>query len=442
MKLLNTVLINSLMVSVIGFAAGVSLSLAPTSLAYAQAASDVKPSEKKTRRTPALRSRVYEQLSRAQTQGDAGDVPGAIAILDEVKDKISSMNSYERSMMYNFYGFVYYNDEQFAKAIENFELAVEQQPIPVNFEKTTLFSLSQLHMMQGNYDKTIEYLEKWEALNDGVIPPKNYVLKAQAHYQNKNYAESASYIEQAIEGHEAEGYLPDEGWLILQRAVYYELKQPEKVKDILAKMIRLYDSPKYWIQLAGMYGELGEEKTQLAMMESAYQMGYVDSGADLFNLAQLYYYHEVPYKGALVMEQALESGALERNLRNLKFLATCWQAAKEDEKAIPVMQAASSLSSDGELDAQLGHLFYNLEDYEKAVEASKKALQKGVKKPGGVHMVLGLSLYNQRKFVEALDELAKAEAFPASRGTAKQWSSFVSREQRDYEILQQQAGGI
>ena len=44
MKLLNTVLINSLMVSVIGFAAGVSLSLAPTSLAYAQAASDVKPS--------------------------------------------------------------------------------------------------------------------------------------------------------------------------------------------------------------------------------------------------------------------------------------------------------------------------------------------------------------------------------------------------------------
>lgn len=423
--------------------ASVSLVAVSSASAYAQEAESNKSlGDKKTRRTPALRSRVFEQLSRAQTAGDSGDVDGAIAILDEVAGKINSMNSYERSMMYNFYGFVYYNSEQFGKAIENFELAVAQAPIPVKFEQTTVFSLSQLNMMQGNYDKTIEYLERWESLNNGVIPPKNFVLKAQAHYQNKNYPQAARYIELAIEGHEAEGYLPDEGWLILQRAVYYEMKQPEKVKDILAKMIRLYDNPKYWIQLAGMYGELGEEKTQLAMMETAYQMGYVESASDIFNLAQLYYYHQVPYKGALLMEQAMQNGVLQRNLRNLKFLATSWQAAKEDEKAVPVMQAAADLSDDGELDAQLGHLFYNTENYANAVEASRKALQKGVDKPGAVHMVLGLSLYNQRQFAEALDELAKAEGYPTSRGAAKQWGSFVSREKRDYEILKQQAQGI
>ena len=225
---------------------------------------------------PTLRGKVYEQLARAQSAADdAGNVEEAIAILKEVEDKSDSMNSYEKAMMYNFFGFIYYNDENYDKALESFENVVNQQPIPEKFEMSTLFSLAQLHLMQGNYDRTIEFIERWEVLNDGVIPPKNKVLKAQAYYQNKQYQESADWITQAIDEHEAEGMLPDEAWLILQRAVYYELKQPEKVKDILIKLVKLYSEPKYWIQLAGMYGELGEERKQLAIMETAYQQGFV-----------------------------------------------------------------------------------------------------------------------------------------------------------------------
>lgn len=271
--------------------ATVSLSVMTSIIASDVQAQEQKASEKKTRRTPALRSKVYEQLARAQAQADADNIPGAIDILDEVKDKSGSMNSYELAMMYNFYGFIYYNDEQYDKAMDSFALVVEQQPIPESFELSTLFSLAQLNLMQGRFAESIEYLNRWESLNTGKIPPKNWVIKAQAYYQNKQYAEAETFITQAIENQEAEGMLPDEGWLILQRAIFYELKQPRKVKDVLIKMIKLYDEPKYWIQLAGMYGELGEEKKQLAIMEAAYQQGYVEKGADVFNLAQLYYYH-------------------------------------------------------------------------------------------------------------------------------------------------------
>ena len=74
--------------------------------------------------------------------------------------------------------------------------------------------------------------------------------------------------------------------------MYYELKQSEKVKDVLLKLVKHFDEPKYWVQLGGMYGELGEEKKQLAILETAYQQGYIESGSDMFNLAQLYYYHQ------------------------------------------------------------------------------------------------------------------------------------------------------
>lgn len=393
--------------------------------------------DKKQNRVPALRSRVYEQLARAQKTGDEGDVQGAIAILDEVKAKASSMNSYERAMMYNFYGFIYYAQEDFDNTIASFKAAVNESPIPVKFKQTALYSLAQLSMAQGNYADVIDYIERWEALNKGKIPPKNYILKSQALYQGKRYEEAAGFIELAIKGHEDEGYLADENWLILQRAIYFEMKDPVKVKQIIIKLIRLYDAAKYWIQLAGMYGELEQEKQQLATMEIAYQRGFITTASDTYNLAQLYYYHGVPYKGAALMEQAIESGQLQANLRNLKFLGQAWQRAQEDTKAVPVMQEAAALSDEGELDAQLSLLLYNLDDFDKAIAAGKQAIQKGgLNRPGDTHVVIGLSLYNQGQFALALEQLSKAEQFSTSKTTARQWSKYVQREQRTAMALQ------
>lgn len=407
-----------------------------------EAEQEIKASDKKTRRVPTLRGKVYEQLARAQTAADeAGNVEEAIAILKEVEDKSHSMNAYEKAMMYNFFGFIYYNNEDYDKALTSFAKVVEQQPIPEKFEMTTLFSLAQLNLMQGNYADTITYLERWESLNTGPIPPKNKVIKAQAYYQNKQYDEAADWITQAIHDHEEEGMIPDEGWLILQRAVFYELKQPEKVKDVLIKMVKLFDEPKYWIQLAGMYGELGEERKQLAIMETAYQRGFVETSADIFNMAQLYYYHRVPYKGAKLMEQAMQDGALEKNLRNLKFLGQSWSLAKEQDKAIPVMMEAAALSENGELDAQLAQILLNEERFDDAIAAVDRAVEKGdLRNPGLVYLIKGMALYNKKQYALALDQLAEAEKHQKSRAMAQQWMQFVQGEKRQADAIAQELG--
>lgn len=408
----------------------------PTGLIAHDAVAQTKASDKPTRKVPTLRSKVYEQLSRAQTAADEGKIAEAVSILAEVEDKKDSMNSYERAMMYNFYGFIYYNDEQYEEALDAFGQVVEQQPIPRKFEMSTLFSLAQLHLMQGNYEQTITYLERWEALNEGDIPPKNLVIKAQAYYQDKQYQKAAEFIDNAVAGHEGQGMIPDEGWLILQRAVYYELKNPQKVKNVLVKLVKLFNEPKYWIQLAGMYGELGEERKQLAIMESAYQQGYIDNAADIFNLAQLYYYHRAPYKGALLMEQALNDGTLEKNLRNWRFLGQSWQLAKENEKAIPALTEAAALSEDGELDAQLAQIYLNANKWDQAIAAADKAMAKGqLRNPGLAHLIKGMALYNQKQYAKALNQLAEAEKHPKSRGMAQQWSKFVESEKISQERL-------
>jgi tetratricopeptide (TPR) repeat protein len=409
-------------------------------------AAQEETSERKTQRVPTLRAKVYDQLSRAQTAADAGKPNEAFAILDEVKDKASSMNSYELAMMYNFYGFIHYNLEQFDDAISSFEEVVKQQPIPTSFEQATLFSLAQLHMMRGNYDSTIEFIEKWEAIQKEVapgaeIPAKNLVLKAQAMYQKQDYAKASTYINAAVKQQEnsKEGYQVDENWYVLQRAVYFELKQPEKVKDVLLKLVKQYEKPAYWIQLAGMYGELGDEKQQLAYMEIAYQMDYIATGSDIFNLSQLYYYHQIPYKAALLMEKGIKQGKLSNDERNLTFLAQAWSFAKENEKAVPVMMAAAKLSKEGELDAQLAQMYLNMEKWQLAIDSSVTALEKGqLRNEGTVHLVLGMAHFNLGEYTVALNELAEAEKHNSSRGMAKQWLKFVQTEKESSERLQVQ----
>lgn len=405
--------------------------ISPMSVAYAQ--------EEAKERVPTMRGKVYEQLARAQSLGDAGNIEEAVAVLDQVRGKMDSMNSHEIAMMYNFYGFIYYAAEDYTKTMENFKQVVAQSPIPDTLAMGTLFSLAQLSLMQENYTDTIKYLEQWESLNNDKIPPKNYVLKAQAMYQQKDYPAAMGYIEQAIATQEEnpDDGIADENWYILQRAIYYEMNEPEKVTEVLVKLVRYYEKPKYWTQLAGMYGEIGQEKKQLAVMEAAYQMGYIESAGDIFNMAQLYYYHQVPYKAAALMTQGMQDGVLEENLRNLRFLSQCWALARENDKAIPVMQAAAELSEDGELNAQLAQIFLNTDKWDDAIEAANTALEKGdLRSPGTAHLVIGMSLFNKGRFAEALNALAEAEKFQKTEKMAKQWQRYVSSEKNSAELLQ------
>ena len=206
-------------------------------------------------------------------------------------------------------------------------------------------------------------------------------------------------------------------------------------------MVKMFDEPKYWIQLAGMYGELGEERKQLAIMETAYQRGFVNTSADIFNMAQLYYYHRAPYKGARLMEQAMEDGALEKNMRNLKFLGQSWSLAKEQDKAIPVMKQAADLSEDGELDAQLAQILLNEERFEEAIESANNAIAKGgLRNPGLIHLIKGMALYNKKQYALALDQLAEAEKFQKSRAMAQQWKQFVQGEKKQSDMISAELG--
>ncbi len=391
-----------------------------------------------TKRVPALREQVYSQLARAQELADNGDVAAGLAALQNVETKISSMNSYERAMLWNFYGYMHYGKDQIPEAIKYFAKVVAEDPIPDALKQNTLFSLAQLSLGQGNFADTLSYLDRWQQVVGDEQAQKADVLRAQALYQKGDYQQALAPIQRAIAVAEQNGEAGDENWYVLQRAIHYELEQTAAVAKILEKMIKHFNKPEYWVQLAGVYGQLGKDEQQLAMLEAAYQQGFLTKGQDLQMLVQSYFLGGVPYKAGKVMEQAIAAGKLDANLRNLKLLAQSWIAARETDRAVAALEQAAALSSDGELDAQRAQVLLNAERYPQAIAAAQTALEKGnLEKPGTMHLVIGMAELEQENYNPALQAFAKAKAFDDARRAAAQWERYATSEKEQAERIKQ-----
>lgn len=438
----------------------VSIASIGTNVAYAQAAKPKKVEHKSYRaskKVPAMRNRVYTQLARAQQLADEGDKIEGFEVLDQVKDRIDSLNSYEQAMLFNFYGFMYYANEDVEMAIDSFNKVIaDEKAIPDSLIISTLYSLAQLSMHQQDYAQALSYLQRWQAVNPKDLTANQHILFAQVHYQDKAYEKSLAAINQAVSMYEQENKLPKENWLILQRAAYYELKQPEQVTKVMEKLVRLYDKPEYWLQLSGMYGEIGQEEKQIAVMEAAYQAGYVTKSSDISTLAQLYLFHGAPYKSAKLLVNAIDEGLVVADEQNLDVIARAYLTAKEDEQAIQVLTQLSVITESGKYDAMLAQSLLNNEQWQAAIVAADAALTRikstlsglnadddsvssSLQKElnvhlGNMYLVQGMANFNLKQFEKSLQAFAQAVKLPKTKKTAQQWSKYVEREQRNHKV--------
>ena len=377
--------------------------------------------EQKTKRVPALREKVYSQLARAQKLADDGDAKAGLEALDSIQERSSSMNSYEIAMMHNFYGFIYYNENDLDKAIASFEKVVNEDAIPETLRVSTTFSLAQLAMANSDYEKVIKYLAQWDAINDKPKTDAYYVLKSQAYYQLKDYQKGIENINLAIAEADSKGEMPKENWLILQRAMYYSLNQSDKVVEVLERLVKLYNKPEYWVQLGGMYGETGAEKKQLAILEAAYQQGFMKSKSDLRQLSQVYLYNGLAFKAAKVMSKAMQDGVAEKSAKNYAFVAEAMVQAKEDEKSLQYFAKAADLVTHGQYDQRIAEVSINLEKYEEAADAARKALDKGgLEFESNVYVALGMAQYNLQNFDASILAFEQAEKHKKSQRLAEQ----------------------
>ena len=390
--------------------------------------------EAETRRTPAMRERVYTRLAEAQECAEVDDVECAQQRLAQVRE-MDDLNSYETAQMWNFYAFIYFGQDNYREAIRAYEMVLEQPELPLGMEQTTMYTLCQLYFQQERYDDSLAMLDRWFALseNPGADP---YILRAQLFYSLQRFEEGIEPVLTAIGINQELGRAPQENWYRLLNVFYYELEEYENVIDVLRTMIEIWPKREYFVQLSAMYGQEGNDAAQIGLYEVVHEAGWLTRGNEFIQMAQLLLQADVPIRAAKILEAALDSGTVESNERNWRLLAQSWQLAQEDLKAVPALTRAAGLAEDGTLNVNLAQSYQNLYEWEDCAEAARDGIRKGdLRREDQAYMILGACLFELKEYSAARTAFEDASEDERSRGNARSWIQYVNAEEsRDREL--------
>ncbi len=405
------------------------LGVTPFSAAHAQ--EEKKKDTRETRRTPALRNKVYEKLAEAQAAAEAKDLNTAEKILDEMisaSRESTKLNSYELANVWNLKAFIAYSREDYAGALRAYETVVSQPDIPLAMEINTRYTIAQLYFVQEQWQRGIDALLDWFDMTESPNASA-YVLLAQGYYQLKDYDKALSNVEKAISIYKEKGNVPKEQWYNLARFLYFEKNDIDKTLYTLEELLKYYPKKQYWVQISHIYGEKKRESDQLAAMETAYVQDMLDKGTELTTMAYLYLNGEVPYKAAKVMDKGLKAEAIKGTSKDWELTGNAWRQAQEIDRAIPAMEEAAAKSDKGELYTRLCNIYLDGDQFQKAVTSCTKGLKRGgVKRPDTANLVLGMAYFNLKEYEKARKAFKAAGRDERSAKYAGQWITYMDSE--------------
>ena len=215
-------------VRVAGIGAGVARALvlvliasvwaAPVSLAQEEEEQNL--GDLATQETASMRETTYKELAKAQEAAEAENYSEAIAALDKLSKQ--ELNNYERSQQLNLYAYIYYAQDNVSKAISTYEQLLNQPDLPEALQTSTVYTLSQLHFSQENWQTSIEMLERWMRLTKEDNKTA-YEMMAQAYYQLEQYNKALRPAWKVIEMTQAAGEPIKEQSYLLLRVLHYEI---------------------------------------------------------------------------------------------------------------------------------------------------------------------------------------------------------------------------
>jgi tetratricopeptide (TPR) repeat protein len=408
--------------------------------AWAQDDERAERDAQKTKQAQAVSKEVYDKIQKAQEQVDAKDYQGALRAMNSLYNP-DKLTEYEQANVLNYIGFIYYNMEDIPNAIKTYEKMVSIPSLEPQMAKQTIYTLAQLYTMEENYQKALQTLDRWFALETNPAP-EPFILKAQNLYQLARYKDMIEPVQNAMRVARERDKPVKEDWYVLLNFEYFQEENYREVRDIQKILLENWPKARYWFSLAGAYTELGEDNNLIAAYGAAHDQGMLEKESELVTMAQLYMQAEVPYKAAQLLEKEMQAGRVSKNAKNYRLLSQAWMLSMEDERAVPALLEAAKLSDDGELDVRLGNTYLNLGKYQDCIDAVQAGLRKGgLKNTDNAQISLGMCLYNERRYQAAIEAFREAGKTPRSRKVSQQWISVIEADvERNQQIsLAQQA---
>lgn len=389
-----------------------------------------------TKATGAIDAKTFEVLTKAQELAEADRYAEAIQTLNTIKHS-DKLNSYARSQMWNFYAFIYASQEKYREAIGAYKKILAEVDAPDGLILTAKYTMAQLYFQLEDYQSVINFMEAW--IREISKPTATaHIMLAQAYYQTKIYDPALNNLLKAIDIEKAQGKKVKENWLRMKAAIYFEKDDTKNTLKTYEELLHHYPSITYLRQIAGLHGELGNERKRLTTYDAIYLQGALKKESEVLNLAYMYLGQEIPYKAGKIIEAGMKQNLIKESPKNVETLANAWAQANEHIKAIPALRKAASLSDKGGLYARLAGVYFDAGDFKEAAEAAKKANEKGrLKRKDNNLMLMGMALFNIKDFEGALQGFRQAKKSKKSFSDARKWERYTLSELERLRALEE-----
>ena len=351
----------------------------------------VEDGDEDPRRVPNIQPATWKRLQQAQELVTAEQYAEGIDILEAMvprEDRRSRYNAAELGQIHNLLGYAYWELARPDKTIEHYEEVLAQVPqIAEATELLMLFQLSRIYFMQGQEEKqdqlarpwfqrSLAKMGEWIEKNDDPAPEPYYFI-AQIFLQFKDFASGIRCIETTVHLARERGVPVKEAWWRMLQFMHYEQENWPKVLEILEILVRDFPKREYWVMLASMYGETGQEDKQMLAMEAAHVGGFLTRETDLRAYGALLVQADVPNRASKYLQRAFDEGIIEPTSKNLQLLGQAYQASHDVPDAIEVFEESGEIEPEGKTFDLLASLYLDSDDYAKCQTAARRALDAG-----------------------------------------------------------------
>ena len=372
---------------------------------------------------------AFSRLNKAQEALADEKYDAAVEELKDLK-RNKRLNSHERAMMWQIYGYLEAARGNHKESAAAFEECLAQDGLTDRQEQSIINNLAQIYLMLGDYAEAIGYFEKWFDVTESPNAEAHHMF-ALALTHSEQTDRAVAHAEAAID----KSSRPNEGRLQLLSAIYFRQDRIKDLVPILRQLVTHFPKKNYWMQLAAVYSQLERFEDALAVQETAYEQGLLTEKNEYLTLARLFLHGDIPYEAARVLEEGLNKGTLSHDEEAYDLLASSYLRAREFNKAIEPLEKAAAMAPTGATYVRLGEVHMTRARWDIARDAFYAALDKGdLKERGNVYLLLGIANANASRFDAAKRAFNKATQFEKSRKAAAKWGEYVEQQ-----LLLQQA---
>ena len=391
-----------------------------------------------------LNPRVAQALQTIFEQMQAEQYQEALAGLNQlISQRGGDMKPFDRATTYELRGSVKASLDDFRGALRDFQVALDQNALPLARNNQLRYFIAQLYFQLEDYQSAIAGLNDWIRTARAAGEPVDsnaYYLLAAAYTQvtPPNYRAAVSPGEQAL----AAASEPRKSHYDLLNLIYSELNDNNKRAPLLERMINVWPGEKgYWTQLSGAYSVMERDRDAFSVLEVAYRAGLLTTESELLTLIQYYSFFDNPFRGATMLDREMNAGNIDRDQQNLVLLSQLWSQAREHRRSIPILREAAQRSSDGELYYRLGQVLLADEQYAAAQRALESALNRGGmerRDTGDAWMLLGTSRFSQAGpedteiWASARQAFVNAQRYQNVSRQASDWISYIDAVSSTY----------